>query len=881
VRADELRRAWTEFFTARGHTVVPSAGLIPHHPSAPMFTNSGMMQFVPYFLGEEEVPFSPPRAMSVQKCVRAGGKHNDLDAIGRSLRHLSFFEMLGNFSFGDYFKSDAIPWAWEFVTETLGLDGDRIWVTVHTSDDEAEEIWADAVGFPRERIQRLDKDNFWEMGDIGPCGPSSELFWDFGAELGPEGGPANPAAEERYVEIWNLVFPQYFRNPDGQLSDLPRTGIDTGAGLERILGVLAGSPSLYAADTLSVLTDRAQEVTGKRLGDERLTDVGLRLLADHTRTVAFLVSDGVMPSNEDRGYVLRRVLRRAVYFSYLLGVTKPVLPPMIETCVELMGGAYPDLADHADGVLTIVSREEDRFRQTLKTGSAMLDGELAKLEDEEGPPVLAGAVAFQLHDTYGFPLEVTQEILAERGVDLDVDGFDAAMADQRARAKAAAKGGSVAVGEEIDAFRDILNEHGPTEFVGRELDETTSTVIGVVPGPPAGVTGADGQTSELAGTVSIFLQHTPFYAEAGGQVGDTGEIRTEHGRAEVIDTVYALPGLHRHVARIVEGTIDLGDEATARIDVDRRNAIRRHHTGTHVLHWALREVLGEHVKQQGSLVLPDRLRFDFSHFEALTPEQISRIEDLANQEILDDAEAKHYETTMEDARAKGAIAFFGDKYGDIVRVLEAGRRSIELCGGTHVHRLGDIGPIKIIAEESVGSNLRRLTAVAGTGPIDRLREREDELAAVAAAAGVPASDVVEGVSRLREQLKSAHDEIKALRKQVAGGRAAELAAGAVDGVVIARLDGTARDDLREMAMSLRERPGIRAVVLGGAPEGGGAALVAATTEESGLHAGELLAEAKKLIQGGGSNDPRLVVAGGKNADGVGPALDVVRAALGA
>ena len=881
MRADELRRAWTEFFTARGHTAVPSAGLIPHHPSAPMFTNSGMMQFVPYFLGEEEVPFSPARAMSVQKCVRAGGKHNDLDAIGRSLRHLSFFEMLGNFSFGDYFKSDAIPWAWEFVTETLGLDGDRIWVTVHTSDDEAEEIWADAVGFPRERIQRLDKDNFWEMGDIGPCGPSSELFWDFGAELGPEGGPANPAAEERYVEIWNLVFPQYFRNPDGQLSDLPRKGIDTGAGLERILGVLAGSPSLYAADTLSVLTDRAQEVTGKRFGEERLTDVGLRLLADHTRTVAFLVSDGVMPSNEDRGYVLRRVLRRAVYFSYLLGVTKPVLPPMIETCVELMGGAYPDLADHADGVLTIVSREEDRFRQTLKTGSAMLDGELAKLGDDEGTPVLDGAVAFQLHDTYGFPLEVTQEILAERGVDLDVDGFDAAMADQRARAKAAAKGGSVAVGEEIDAFRDILNEHGPTEFVGRELDETTSTVIGVVPGPPAGVPGADGQTSELAGTVSIFLQHTPFYAEAGGQVGDTGEIRTEHGRAEVIDTVYALPGLHRHVARIVEGTIDLGDEATARIDVERRNAIRRHHTGTHVLHWALREVLGEHVKQQGSLVLPDRLRFDFSHFEALTPEQISRIEDLANHEILDNAEAKHYETTMEDARAKGAIAFFGDKYGDIVRVLEAGRKSVELCGGTHVHRLGDIGPIKIIAEESVGSNLRRLTAVAGTGPIERLREREDELAAVAAAAGVPASDVVEGVSRLREQLRSAHDEIKALRKQVAGGRAAELAAGAVDGVVIARLDGTARDDLREMAMSLRQRPGIRAVVLGGAPEGGGAALVAATTEESGLHAGELLAEAKKLIQGGGSNDPRLVVAGGKNADGVGPALDVVRAALGA
>ena len=867
--ADELRRAWIEFFVSRAHTEVPSAGLIPHHPSAPMFTNSGMMQFVPYFLGEEEVPFQPPRATSVQKCVRAGGKHNDLDAIGRSLRHLSFFEMLGNFSFGDYFKSDAIPWAWEFVTEVLGLDGDRIWVTVHTSDDEAEQIWVDAVGFPRERIQRLDKDNFWEMGDVGPCGPSSELFWDFGPDLGTEGGPENPAAEERYVEIWNLVFPQYFRNPDGQLSDLPRKGIDTGAGLERILGVLADSPSLYAADTLSVLTDRAQEVTGRRFGGDRLADVALRLIADHTRTVAFLVSDGVMPSNEDRGYVLRRVLRRAVYFSYILGVDKPVLPPMIETCVDLMGGAYPDLAAHSDAVLTIVSREEERFRQTLKTGSTMLDDELDRLGDGE---VLDGAVAFQLHDTYGFPLEVTQEILAERGVELDVDGFDAAMADQRARAKAAAKGGTVAVGEEVDAFREILNRNGPTEFVGRELDSTTTTVVGVVPGPLEG---------ELAGTVSIFLEHTPFYAESGGQVGDTGEITTANGRAEVVDTVYGLPGLHRHVARLTEGTIDLGDQATATIDVARRNAIRRHHTGTHVLHYALREVLGDHVKQQGSLVLPDRLRFDFSHFEPLTDAQIAEIEEIANLEILSNPEARHYEATMEEAKAKGAIAFFGDKYGEVVRILEAGPHSIELCGGTHVSRLGDIGPIKIISEESVGSNLRRLFAVAGTGPVHRLRERERELAAVAEAAGVPVTDVVDGVGRMREQLRAAQDEVKALRRAVAGGRAAELAAGAVDGVVVARIDGTDRNDLREMAVSLRDRPGIRAVVLAGAPEGGGAALVAATTEESGLHAGELLAEAKKLIKGGGSNDPRLVVAGGKDPDGLDPALDLVRAALGA
>ena len=883
MRADELRRAWDEFFCARGHTAVPSAGLIPHHPSAPMFTNSGMMQFVPYFLGEEEVPYDPPRATSVQKCVRAGGKHNDLDAIGRSLRHLSFFEMLGNYSFGDYYKAEAIPWAWEFLTEVLGLDPDRLWVTVHTSDDEAADIWAEDVGVPRDRIQRLDKENFWEMGDVGPCGPSSEVFWDFGPDLGPEGGPANPAAEERYVEIWNLVFTQHFRNPDGELSDLPTKNVDTGAGLERILGVLAGNPSLYAADTLSVLTDRAQEVTGRSFGGDRLGDIALRLLADHTRTVAFLVSDGVMPSNEERGYVLRRVLRRAVYFSYLLGVNEPVLPPMIETCVELMGGAYPDLAANADTVLTIVSREEERFRQTLKTGSAMLDAELERLGGGEGDGagVLDGTVAFQLHDTYGFPVEVTQEILAERGVELDVAAFDAAMAEQRARAKRAAKGGSVAVGDEVDAFRSVLDESGPTDFVGREVDSTTTTVVGVVPGAPPEDAPADDAANDTGPTVSIFLRQSPFYAEAGGQIGDTGEIRTASGRAEVVDTVYALPGLHRHIARVTEGTIDVGEEAVASIDAGRRNAIRRHHTGTHVVHWALREVLGEHVTQQGSLVGPDRMRFDFSHFEALTDAQITAIEDLANAEILANHEARHYETTMEDARAKGAIAFFGEKYGDMVRVLEAGPHSIELCGGTHVRRLGDIGPVKIVAEESVGSNLRRITAVAGTGPIERLREREDELARVAEAAGVPSADVIDGVSRLRQQLKASQDEVKALRRAVAAGRAVELAANAEDGVVVAQVDGTDRNDLRDMATSLRDRPGIRAVALGGAPEGGGAALVIATTEQSGVHAGELLGEVKKLIQGGGPNDPRLVVAGGKNADGVGPALDAVRAALGA
>src|SRR5215218_4037278 len=477
MHATELRAAFTDFFAERGHTRVSSAGLIPHHPTAPMFTNSGMMQFVPYFLGEEPAPF--PRATTVQKCVRAGGKHNDLDAIGRSPRHLSFFEMLGNFSFGDYFKAEAIPWAWEFVTEVLGLDGDRIWITVHVSDDDAEEIWADSVGIPRDRIQRLDKDNFWEMGDTGPCGPSSELFWDYGPELGPEGGPANLEAENRYVEIWNLVFPQYIRAVDGSLSDMAKPGIDTGAGMERILAVMEGSPSLYAADVLSVMVDEAQAVTGHRLGEDGITDIALRLLADHSRTMSFLVADGVIPSNEDRGYVLRRIIRRAVRFAYLTGVERPVLPHMVERCIDVMGDAYPELRSSQDLILGTISREEDAFRSTLATGSKLLD---AQLDDLPEGGELPGAVAFQLHDTYGFPFEVTQEFAELRGVEVDVAGFEDAMAQQRQRAQAATKAGRAVVdATTTQVFADLLAEHGPTDFTGREEYESTGRVLWVHP----------------------------------------------------------------------------------------------------------------------------------------------------------------------------------------------------------------------------------------------------------------------------------------------------------------------------------------------------------------------------------------------------------------
>jgi alanyl-tRNA synthetase len=856
--SDELRRAWTDFFVARQHTPTPSGSLIPTHPSAPMFTNSGMMPFVPYFLGEEAVPFRPPRAVSVQRCVRAGGKHNDLDAIGRSPRHLSFFEMLGNFSFGDYFKAEAIAWAHEFVTEVLGLDPDRLWVTVHTDDDEAAALWIDEIGFPAERIQRLGKENFWEMGDTGPCGPSSEIFWDYGPEVGPEGGPANPRSEDRYVEVWNLVFPQYLRSADGSLSDLPSKNIDTGAGLERIMAVLAGSPSLYASDTLAALVEEAQSVTGHVLGRSELGDIALRLIADHARTMTFLVADGVIPSNEDRGYVLRRIIRRAIRFAYLLGVEKPVLPAMVEHTIDLMGDAYPVIVEGRDLVLPIIGREEESFRRTLVTGSQILDTQLDRLEPGG---TLPGDVAFQLHDTYGFPFEVTQETADLRGFGVDVAGFEAAMADQRARARAAAKSGGVATGDEVAVQQQLVAEHGPTEFTGRDEYESTATVLAVV---------GDG----------VYLDRTPFYAESGGQIGDTGTITTDTGVLDVVDTTYGLPGLHRHRVSVREGHVEVGQSATAAIDGERRDAIRRNHTGTHILHWALREVLGQHVRQQGSLVAPDRLRFDFSHFEPVTPDQLRDIEDLSNREILDNASVRHFETTMNEARDLGAIAFFGDKYGDIVRVLEAGEHSIELCGGTHVRRLGDIGPLKVTSESSIGSNLRRIEAVTGFGPIDRLRQEEDLVARAAEALGTTPDELPLAAERMRGEFKALRDEIRDLRREAAGNRAGELAAGAVDGVVVARIDGLVPDEVRDLAVAVRQQPGVRGAIVGGEKPDGGVTLVAAVNKDSGLHAGELIADAARTVQGGGGKGPELAQAGGRDASRLDEALDQVRAAAG-
>ncbi len=867
--ADGLRQSFLDFFAAKDHAVVPSASLIPHDPSI-MFTVAGMVPFKPYFVGDEVPPY--PRAVSSQKCARAGGKHNDLDDVGRTKRHLVFFEMMGNFSFGDYFKEAIIPWSWDLVTGDVsdggwGFDGDRLWITVHHDDDEAEAIWHEQVGVPLDRIQRLgDRDNFWQMGDTGPCGPCSEIHIDRGPAFGPDGGPLGDPAGDRFMEFWNLVFMQYNQGPDGTRTPLPKPSVDTGAGLERILALQQGVDSVWETDLMQPLIDTAQSVTGKtyRVGNyEDRESFAMRVLAEHARSSTMLVSDGVFPSNEGRGYVLRRIIRRAVRYAFLLGTEQLVMPRLVETAIDVMGNAYPDVVKNRDFIMGVLTREEERFRHTLKTGLGILDDEL------ESGRNLTGSTAFLLHDTYGFPLELTQEIAGEREIEVDLAGFQFEMTAQRERAKAGRKDSTTDDGR-LDDYREIVEQFGVTEFLGYTDDETRCRVLAVLPA------GVDDDGDDI---VEIFLDRTPFYAESGGQIGDTGTIVTDSGRAVVVDTTLALPNLRRHTARITEGTISAGQSATAAIDVSRRNAIRRNHTGTHLLHWALRHVLGEHVKQAGSQVGPDRLRFDFSHYDAVTDDEITRIERLVNAETLRNQTARVYETTKAEAEAMGAIAFFGDKYGDLVRVLEAGP-SIELCGGTHVKATGDIGLLKVVSESSIGSNLRRIEAITGASSVELLQRDERALAEIGDLVGTT-GEVIDGVRRKLDEIKALQAELKQVRAQLASGRAIELAERATDGVVVQRLDGVEPADLRDLAIAVRQQPGIRRVVLMGETPSGGVGLVAAVLPTEGVQAADLIKEAARIVGGGGGGKGDIATAGGKNPAGLDEAMQIAGAAAAA
>jgi alanyl-tRNA synthetase len=868
--ADALRRAFLSFFEAKGHVVMPSSSLIPQHPKAPLLTNAGMNQFIPVFLGEEPPPH--PRVTTVQKCFRT----QDIDIIGTTSRHLTFFEMLGNFSLGDYFKADAIPFAWEFVTNVLGFDPDRLWVTVFETDDEAADIWHEAAGVPRERIQRMgEKDNFWAMGPVGPCGPCSEIYFDRGPEWGDGGGPAH-GAEERYVEVWNLVFMQYDRDGDGELHDLPARNIDTGAGLDRLLAVLNQNPSVFETDVMRPIVRAAEDVTGTAYGASERTDVSLRILAEHARAASFLVNDGVNPSNEDRGYVLRRIIRRAVRHSVLLDVEDGVMGPLVDATVAAMGSAYPDLVKNADFVREVIDREEQRFRRTLHRGLEMLEERLA-----EGD--ISGKDAFFLHDTLGFPVDLTREIAEERRRAVDLVGFESLMAQQRSRAKEAQAAATGAAGHGLAAppevYRRVLEEGGSSEFTGYAsvATEGCRVLALVVDGRPA-ATAAEGDA------VEVVLDRTPFYAEAGGQVGDTGLLENGDGttRIRVDDTQWAIAGsLIVHRGAVEQGEVRLDDELVGRVEGTRRDLTRRNHTGTHLLHWALREVLGDHVRQQGSYVGPDRLRFDFSHFEAVSPSALADVEAMANAEVLENAPVRTYETTREHAESVGALAFFGDKYGELVRVVEAGEHSVELCGGTHVHATGSVGPIKVLGEGSIGANIRRVEALTASTTLAFLHDQDTLVRHLAATLRVGPTAVAERVERLQETVRELEDELKTFRAGQLEQVAADLAAGADGAVVVEVRDGLSTDAMRQLAVFTRERLGRGVVVILGrtddAAKAGIAAAVSKDLQDQGVSAADVVADAARALGGGTAKSADVVVGGGKNPDAVGEAVALAQA----
>jgi len=861
--SNQIRTAFTSFFEEKGHVLRPSASLIPTDPTL-LLTNAGMVPFKPFFLGEESPPYL--RATTVQKVVRT----IDIDIIGTTKRHLSFFEMLGNFSFGDYFKEDAIAWAYEFVTERLGLDPDRLWYTVFETDDEAAEIWSRIV--PAERIQRRDeKENFWQMGVPGPCGPCSEIFYDKGPEYGEGGGPA-VGDEDRFVEIWNLVFMQNIQDrPYHVVGDLPAKSIDTGMGLERVAAVLQDVPSTFDIDTIKHVRDAAARYTGLTYGEDEIHDVSLRILADHGRAVTFLIADGVVPSNDGRGYVLRRVLRRAVRHAWQYGGEGLVLPHLVDATVEAMGDWYPDLIERRDFIGQVVTREEERFRRTLESGHQLLDVELGRGAEN----ALSGATVFKLHDTYGFPIELTKEIAAERGVELDTAGFEAEMAEQRSRARAAWKGGDEAAAQ--DVYRSVLDVTGPTDFVGYETGVADGQILAIV---------ADGETIDRADQgrqVELFLSRTPFYGESGGQVGDSGLIETETGTGVVLDTQHSLQGLHGHRLRVESGHLAVGQQARAVIDSPRREATMRSHTGTHVLHWALRDVLGDHASQAGSLVEPGRLRFDFSHFSQVAPQELAEIEAVVNEKLIDNQRVQTTVTTKEQAEAMGALAFFGDKYGDTVRVVQVGDFSTEFCGGTHTHTSAEVGPLLVTSESSIGSNLRRVEALTGLAAYQQLVDLRAGLDRTGRLLKVTGPEVPGRVEALLERVDALEGELEAIRSQRRGELAVELAGQATrvgeSSLVVAPsadLDGNA---LRQLALGVRDRLGSPSVVVIGSSHGGKGSLVSVITKDlvaSGISAAGIIEAAAGELGGGGSRDPELAQAGGPRGENLDTALGLAR-----
>ncbi len=873
----EIRKAFLEFFASRDHRPLPSSPLVlPDDPTL-LFANAGMNQFKHVFTGREAREYK--RAVTVQKCLRVSGKHNDLEMVGRTPRHHTFFEMLGNFSFGDYFKREAIEFAWTLITGTFGLPAERLWVTVFRgnerveADAEALAIWRDVIGVPAERILALgEKDNFWSMGDTGPCGPCTELHFDLGADLTSVAGRSTPETDgSRFVEIWNLVFMQFERCQDGTIAPLPAPSVDTGMGLERLAAVVQERRSNFETDLFTPLLAAAARRSDRRYGADPEADFSLRVIADHARALCFLVADGVVPANDKRGYVLRRLLRRAIRHGRKLGLCEPFLHEVTPVVVQVLGEAYPELVGAEQAILEVGRREEERFAETLTTGLALIEESLAEVVRAGGPAILPGRELFRLYDTFGFPLELARDIAAERGVALDEAGFDSEMARQRSRAQASWK--AAGRGEVASVYRDLVGRV-TTTFAGYECTRLDSVRLEAAldaagQGVPLLAAGEEG---------ALVLEATPFYAEAGGQVADTGWLIGPEGRAEVRDVQRPVDGLSAHLVRVEAGRLAVGERLTAEVDEERRDSIRRNHTATHLLHAALREVVGTHVKQAGSLVAPDRLRFDFSHFAGLAERALADIESLVNRRVREDLLVETRSMRLEEALDSGAMALFGEKYGDPVRVVAVGEFSRELCGGIHCRRSGEIGVIKLLQERGIASGTRRVEAVSGAGALERFRREHAIVRALEEQLSVSGDRVLGEVERRLAELRAARRDLEGLRvdrvRQRLARRSEEPAVVAGVRLVAERVDGLEPEEMREVADGLRGALGSGVVVLGRADGTKASLLVAVTADlERRLPAGDLVRSLGRIIGGGGGGRPDMAEAGGRDPARLDEALE--------
>lgn len=860
----DIRRKFTTFFQTKGHKILPSSSLVPDDPTL-LLTAAGMVQFKPIFLGEKKVDFK--RATTVQKCLRT----TDIENVGKTARHLTFFEMLGNFSFGDYFKKEAITWAWEFVTQHLELPPENLYATIYEEDDEAFEIWRDEVGLEADKIFRMGEDNFWSAGPTGPCGSSSEIMYD----LGPDFGCGKPTCTvgcdcDRYLEVWNLVFMQYNRDEYGNLHPLPKKNIDTGAGLERIARILQGARSNFETDVLYPIIEKVTQISKVAYGVNPERDVSVKVVADHSRAVAFLINDGVLPSNEGRGYVLRRLLRRAVLHARLLGVEDPFINRVIESVIETMKSAYPELLDNSAFIGRIAGHEEKRFMETLKQGLNILDQAIA-LAKSEGKDTLAGNFVFRLYDTFGFPLELTIEIAEDHDLGVDESLFQTLMEEQRERARASWAGEREL--RHLEIYQEINEEFGKSEFVGYEVDEAQATIKAIVKNNVI-------VTAATAGDeVEIFLNRTPFYAEKGGQVGDKGLIETDTGLVEIFDAQEPLEGVNIHLGKVKSGRIAIDQTARAVIEPGRRQAIRRNHTATHLLQWALRRILGDHVKQAGSLVEPERLRFDLTHFAPVTENQLKQIEKIVNEKIFENNPVRSFVTSYDFARETGATALFDQKYGEFVRLVEVGNFSKELCGGTHVGNTSEIGLFKITSESSVGANTRRIEAVTNGSALDYMRREEDELLAAANILKAGPGQVAEKVQGLLQANKQLAQQLESAKKKLVKENVGEILSEAkpVNGtkVIIKQIEAADMDSLRSYADLLREKAGTAVLLLASTIDNRVMLIAAATPDmvKAGFNAGNLIKKVAPLVGGGGGGRPDIAQAGGKEPKGVPKALE--------